>query len=59
MFPDSSVCKESACSTGDPISIPGLGRSTGEGIRYTLQNSWTSLVAQMVKNPPAMRETWV
>ena len=56
-FPDSSVGKESACSAGDPISIPGLGRSTGEGIGYPLQYSWASLVAQLVKNPPAMWET--
>ena len=39
--------------------IPGLGRSPGEGIGYLLQYSWGSLVAQMVKNPPAMQETWV
>ena len=38
---------------------PGLGRSAGEGIGYPLQYSWASLVAQLVKNPPAMRETWV
>jgi len=30
-FPCSSVGKESACSTGDPALIPGLGRSPGEG----------------------------
>ena len=42
-----------------PCSIPGLGRSTGEGIGYPLQYSWASLVAQVVKNPPAMQETWV
>ena len=35
--------------------IPGLGRSTGEGIGYSLQYSWASLVAQMVKNLPAVR----
>ena len=40
-------------------SIPGFGRSTGEGIGYPLQYSWASLVAQLVKNPPAMWETWV
>ena len=57
MFPDSSGCKGSACSTGDPSSVPRLGRSTGEGIGYPLQNSWTSLVAQMVKKPPAMQVT--
>jgi len=47
------------CNAGDPGSIPGSGRSTGEGIGYPLQYSWASLVAQLVKNPPAMRETWV
>ena len=39
--------------------VPGLGRSPGEGNGYPLQDSWASLVAQTVKNPPAMRETWV
>ena len=39
--------------------IPGLGRSAGEGVGYPLQYSWASLVAQLVKNPPAVRETWV
>ena len=39
--------------------IPGSGRSSGEGIGYPLQYSWASLVAQLVKNPPAMQETWV
>ena len=39
--------------------IPGLGRSAGEGIGYPLQYSWASLMAQLVKNLPAMRETWV
>ena len=39
--------------------IPGSGRSAGEGIGYPLQYSWASLVAQLVKNPPAMQETWV
>ena len=58
-FPDSLVGKESACNAGDPGSIPGLGRSTGEGIGYPLQCSWVSLVAQTVKNPPAMLEAWV
>ena len=55
----SSVGKESACNAGDPGSIPGSGRSAGEGIGYLLQYSWASLVAQLVKNPPAMWETWV
>ena len=58
-LPDSSVGKESACNAGDPGSIPGLGRSSGEGIGYPLQYSWASLLAQLVKNPPAMQETWV
>ena len=52
---DSSVGKESACNAGDPGSIPGSGRSAGEGIGYLLQYSWASLVAQLVKNPPAMQ----
>ena len=54
-----SVGKESACNAGDPGSIPGSGRSTGEGINYPLQYSWAALVAQLIKNPPAMWETWV
>ena len=54
-----SVGKESTCSAGDPSSIPELGRCPGDGIGYPLQYSWASLVAQLVKNPPAMRETWV
>ena len=58
-FSDSSVSKESACNAGDPDLIPGLGRSAGEGIGYPLQYSWASLVAQLLKNLPAMWETWV
>ena len=58
-FSDSSVGKEPACNAGDPGSIPGSRRSTGEGIGYPLHYSWASLVAQLVRNPPAMRETWV
>ena len=58
-FPDSSVGKESACNAGDSGSISGLGRFAGKGIGYPLQYSWASLVAQLVKNPPAMQETWV
>ena len=56
-FPGSSVGKESACNVGDPGSIPGLGRSPGEGIGYPLQYSWASMVAWLVKNLPAMQET--
>ena len=59
LFPDSSVGKESACNAGDPDSIPGSGRPAGEGIGYPLQYAWASLVAQLVKNPPAVCETWV
>ena len=58
-FPDSSVGKESACNAGDPSWIPGSGRSVEEGLGCSLQYSWASLVAQLVKNQPAMRETWV
>ena len=58
-FPDSSVGKEFVCNAGDPSSIPGLGRSSGEGIGYPLQYFWASLVAQLVKNLSAMQETWV
>ena len=58
-FPGSSAGKESACNAGDPSSIPGLGRSPGEGIGFPLQYSWASLMAQLVKNLPAMQETWV
>ena len=59
VLPDGSVGKESTCNAGDPGSIPESGRYTGEGIGYPLQCSWASLVAQLVKNPPAMQETWV
>ena len=58
-FPDSSVGKESACNAGGPGSIPGLGRFPEEWIGYPLWYPWASFVAQLVKNPPAMQETWV
>ena len=58
-FPCGSDGKESTCNAGDPGSIPGLGRSPGEGKGCPLQYSWASLVAQLVKNLPAMWETWV
>ena len=54
-FPHISVGKEPACNAGDPSSIPGLGRSPGEGTGYPLQHSWPSLVAQLIKNPPVMQ----
>jgi len=57
--PGSSAGNESACSTGDPSSIPGVERSTTEEIGYPLQYSWASPVPQLVKNLSATRETWV
>ena len=45
--------------TRDVGLIPGLGRSFGKGNGNPLQYSWASLVPQMVKNPPAMWETWI
>ena len=60
IFPGTSAGKESTCNVGHPNLIPGLGRSPGEGIGYPPHKySWASLVAQMVKNPPALQETWV
>ena len=56
---DGSVGKESACNAGGPGSIPGSGRSSGEGKGYPLQYPRASLVAQLVKNPSVMQETWV
>ena len=58
-FPGSSASKQFACNAVNPGSIPASGRSPGEGIGYPLQYSWASLVAQWVKNLPAMWETWV
>ena len=59
LFSGSSAGKEFACNAEDLGSIPGSGRSPGEGIGYPLQYSWASLVAQLVKNPPAMQDPWV
>ena len=58
-FPGSSAGKEPTCNARDPGLSPGSGKSCGEGIGYPLQYSWASLVAQLVKNLPAMQETWV
>ena len=52
-------CKDSTCNLGDLGSISGLARPAGEGTGYPLQYYWASMVAQLVKNPPAMQETWV
>ena len=54
-----SAGKESACNARDCGLAPGRGKCSGEGIGNPLQHSWASLVALMVKNPPAMPETWV
>ena len=58
-FPGGTSDKEPAFNAGDPCSYPGLGRSAGEGVGNPLQCSWASLVAQLVKNLPAMWETWI
>ena len=58
-FPCGLAGKESSCNAGDLGSIPELGRSPREGNGYPLQYSWASLVAWLVKNPPAMQENWV
>ena len=58
-FPGSSAGRESACNVGHPSSIPRLRRSPRVGIDYPLQYSGASLMAQMVKNPPAIWVTWV
>ena len=54
-FSHSSAGKEFASNAEDPGSIPGLGRSSGDGIGYPLQYPWETLMAQLVKNPPAMQ----
>ena len=56
---DRSVGKESACNAGDLDSIPGSGTSFGEVIGYPLQYFWVCLVAQLVKNLPAIQGTWI
>ena len=52
------LVKNPPCSVGDLGLIPGSGRSAGEGIGYPLQYFWAPLVAQLIKNLPAMQETW-
>ena len=39
--------------------IPGSGKSTVERTGYPLQYAWASLLAQLVKNPPTVQETWI
>ena len=58
-FPGGSAGEESTSNEGDPGSIPGSGRSAGEGIGYPFQYSWASLVVLLVQNPPAMQEPQV
>ena len=58
-FLHSSVGKESTCNAEDPSLIPGSEGSAGEGTGYPLEYTWASLVAQLVKNSPAIWETWV
>ena len=58
-FPDSPAGKEYTCNTGNASSISQSGRSLGEGVGYPLQYFWASVVAQLVKNLPAMWKTWV
>ena len=53
-FPGGSAGKESTCNVGDLGPIPGLGRCPGEGNGCPLE--WASLMAQLVKNLPAMQE---
>ena len=58
-FSESLVGKESACNAGDPGSVLGSGRSFAGEIGHPFQYFWAFLVAQLVRNPSAMRETWV
>ena len=59
LFLGTSADEEPTCNVGDPSLIPGSESSPAEGIGYPLQYSWASLMAQMVKNPPALQETQV
>ena len=59
VFLGNSAGKESAWNAGDPCSIPGSGSSPGVGIGYPLQYFGTSLVTEMIENPPAVQETWI
>ena len=53
-FPESSVGKEYTCNAGNPGSVPGSGRSAGEGIGYPLQYTWASLGKEStcIASPP-------
>ena len=54
-FLEERIAKDGVVKPGNVLKVD----STGEGIDYPLQYSWASLVAQLVKNPPAMQEPWV
>ena len=58
-FPLGLLHAESACNAGDLVQFLGQEDLLEKGIDYPLQYSWVSLVAQLVKNLPAMQETWV
>ena len=58
-FPGGSAGKESACNAGDPGFDSWVRKIPWRRVGYPLQHSWASLVAQMVNNLPAIRETWV
>ena len=58
-FPGGSVVKNPPASVGDGVPSMGQEDPLEKVIGYPLQCSWASLVAQLVKNPPAMLETWV
>ena len=58
-FPGSSACKESFCNAEDPSLTTGSGSSSGEELSYPFQYFGASLVAQMVRNPSALQETWM
>ena len=59
VFPGISAGKESTCNAGNPGLIPGLVRSSGEELGYPTPILWASLMIQIVKNSPAMWETWL
>ena len=58
-FPESSVDKESTCNAGDPSSIPGLGRSAGEGISYPPQYSVLENSMDCIVHGVAKSQTWL
>ena len=58
-FPNSSVGKESACNAGDPDSIPGLGRSPGEGKGYPLQYSGLENSMDCKVHGVSKSQTWL